>query len=50
MRDVQLQSRKKTLNGKKSEEDVLRERIKELEKRNEFLEKAMMNLLENVGE
>lgn len=33
-----------------SEEDVLRERIKELEKRNEFLEKAMMNLLENIGE
>ena len=32
-----------------SEEDVLRECIKELEKRNEFLEKAMMNLLENIG-
>ena len=33
-----------------SEEDVLRERIKELEERNEFLEKAMMSLLEKIGE
>ena len=32
-----------------SEEDVLRERIKELEKRNGFFEKVMVDLLENIG-